>query len=56
LHGRKFADTGGSAPMVFSWSMIIFKSPARPSPSMVMGKPSSLAVNVNFACGSTTFS
>src|SRR5262245_28423643 len=41
--------------MAFRRSMITFRSPARPSPSMVIGKPSRLAVMVNLAEGAGRF-
>jgi len=46
---------GGSAPIAFKRSTIARRSPARPSPSMVIGKPSSVAVMVNLAVGAGCF-
>src|SRR5262245_13526118 len=47
---------GGSAPIAFSRSTMTRKSPARPSPSITIGKPSSVAVIVNLADGAGSFS
>src|SRR5262249_37422658 len=46
---------GGCAPIAFKRSTIARRSPARPSPSMVIGKPSSVAVMVNLAAGAGCF-